>query len=71
MLAALMIVAALPDLVPARWPYADPATLDLLSGTPENCLLLEQRHWSRAFSTEASRRSVVVLGVIRPGGDVS
>ena len=29
------------DLVPARWNWTDPRTLDLLAGTPVNCLLLK------------------------------
>ena len=42
MLFALMLALAAPvDWVPARWNWTDPATLDLLQGTPVNCLLLK------------------------------
>lgn len=69
MLAAMMMVAALGDWVPARWPSNDPATLAHLSGSSVNCLLMEQKHWSGAFATEAAAKNIAVLGVIRPGGD--
>jgi hypothetical protein len=64
---ALLMIAAPGDWVPARWPSNDPASLDLLTGTPVNCLLLEQRLWSGPFSAEAAKRNVAILGVIRSG----
>lgn len=69
MLAAMMLLAGLNDWVPARWISGDPATLQLLEGTPVNCILLEPKHWSSPFSTKAASQNVVVLGVINPGGD--
>ncbi|MBI3683459.1 MAG: hypothetical protein HY235_24050 [Acidobacteria bacterium] len=68
MLAALLLTASLADWVPARWPANDPASLDLLQGTPVNCLLLEQKLWSGAFVKKAREKNVTVLGVLRPGG---
>ena len=41
MLLALIVLAAMPDWVPARWHSTDPKSLELLSGTPINCLLLD------------------------------
>jgi hypothetical protein len=67
MLAAALLVAALADWVPARWPSNDPASLDLLTGTPINCLLLEKQNWSSAFLAKAASQDIAVLGVVRPG----
>ena len=74
MLFALMLAMTVPaDWVPARWNWTDPATLDLLQGTPVNCLLLK---WdpdeAKAISTfveRAAERRVVTLAIIGPGGD--
>ena len=66
MLFALIALAALPDLVPARWISADPASLDLLRETPVNCLLVEQPQWSAAFNTAAAERGITTLAVLRP-----
>ena len=61
------------DWVPARWTWTDPATLDLLTGTPVNCVLVE---WSEdlqdqiaAFSSRAGEKGIASLAVIRPGAD--
>lgn len=67
MLAAVMFVATLADWIPARWPTNDPASLELLTGTPVNCLLLEKQNWSSAFLAKAAAQNVAVLGVVRPG----
>jgi hypothetical protein len=70
MLAAALVVATLANWVPARWATNDPASLDLITGTPVNCLLLEQKLWSSPFSNKASSMNIAVLGVVRPGSDV-
>lgn len=69
MLVALILISALADWVPARWNSSDPKTLELVAGTPVNCLLLEQPHWSKDFAEQASARNVATLGVIRPDND--
>jgi hypothetical protein len=69
-LGAFLALAALPDLVPARWPSADPATLELIRDTPVNCLLIEEPQWSVKFNDAAAERGVATLAVIRPAGDV-
>jgi hypothetical protein len=80
-------------LVPVRWPGgplevarragADPAipSLDLLRGTPINCVLVtwsgpadaaivrEQQRLAGAFAKEAHDRGVAVLGLLRAGSD--
>src|SRR5260370_38780228 len=71
---ALMLAMAVPaDWVPARWTLTDPATLDLLQGTPVNCLLVKwDPSQSKAISTFAERageRRVATLAIIAPGGD--
>src|SRR5690349_5565938 len=71
MLGVLLMIASLTDWVPARWHSSDPASLDLLSGTPVNCLLQEQRYWSGAFSAAAAKRQIAVLGIVRPGPDAT
>jgi len=74
MLLALLVALAAPsDWVPARWKWTEPKTLDLLNGTPINCLLLEWDFDKSAaiapFAAEAGQRGIAVLGVIHPGAD--
>jgi hypothetical protein len=63
-----LLCAAAPkpaDWVPVRWPWTDERSLDLLSGTPVNCLLL--RHPGAAFTAAAQARGMVALAVVTPG----
>src|SRR5262249_58620607 len=69
MLFALLLSVSLADWVPARWISADPKSLDLVKGTPVNCLLLEREQWSGALAERAASLGIVTLGVIRQGGD--
>src|SRR5579859_3858221 len=69
MLAAALLIALYPDWVPARWPSSDAKSLDLITGTPINCLWLERPQWSPEFVGEATRRGIATLGVIRREGD--
>src|SRR4051794_27885333 len=55
------------DWVPVRWPWSDSASLDLLQGTPVNCLLL--REYSTQFVAAANARGLVTLAVLKPGDD--
>jgi len=67
-----LLRAAVPqpaDWVPMRWPWSDPASLELLSGTPINCLLLKTV--GPDFVQAATARGLVTLAVIAPGGDVA
>lgn len=66
LLAILLSAASLADWVPTRWISSNPKSLDLLTDTPINCLLLERDQWSRALVEEAARRNIATLGVIRP-----
>jgi hypothetical protein len=58
MLPALLLVGAA-AWVPARWSSTDPKTLELLRGTPVNCLVVEQA--SPEFAGEAAARGLAVL----------
>lgn len=66
LLAAAVLLAAMPDWVPARWSSNDPKTIDLIAQTPINCVLLEQPQWSEPFALAAARRGIATLGVVRP-----
>jgi hypothetical protein len=69
-LAAAPLVASIPkpaDWVPARWNSTDPKTLDLVAGTPINCLLLKAV--DPAFAAQSRARGIIALAVISPGGD--
>jgi hypothetical protein len=57
------------DWVPARWPWADPQSLELLTGSPVNCLLLRQ--YSTDLIAAAAGRGIVTLAVLQPGGDAA
>src|ERR1035441_9037927 len=57
------------DWVPMRWPWSDAASLELLTGTPINCLLLKTV--VPDFVQAAAARGVVTLAVIAPDGDVA
>lgn len=68
MLLALLLAVNLAECVPARWPSADPASLELLAGSPVNCLLLEPPQWSAGFSEAARKAGITPLGVVREAG---
>jgi len=53
--------------VPMRWPWQDARSLELLAGTPINCLLLEG--YAPELVAAAEKRGLVTLARIAPGGD--
>ncbi|HWB86255.1 MAG TPA: hypothetical protein VG675_19075 [Bryobacteraceae bacterium] len=55
------------DWVPARWPWQGAKSLELLTSSPVNCLLLQS--YSPEFLSAAAARSIVTLAVLSPGGD--
>jgi hypothetical protein len=71
--ALFLMLAAPADWVPARWKSTDPKALELVAGTPVNCLLLEwnadQKAALTGFASAAGERGVATLAVIRPGTD--
>src|SRR5206468_1098218 len=55
--------------VPVRWPWADAKSLELLEGSPVNCLLLKT--YPADLVSAATTRGLVTLAVIAPGGDAA
>src|ERR1035437_5231879 len=51
---------------PVRWPWADTRSLELLAGTPVNCLLLKSP--APQLVAAAKARGVAALAVVTPGG---
>lgn len=64
MLLAFLALAA-SAWVPARWTSTDPSSLELLEGTPINCLLMERV--TPEFAAAARTRNIAVLRVVRAG----
>lgn len=69
LLGSIPVLAAVPPSawVPARWNGANPKTLDLLAGTPINCLLLNS--YTPEFLSRAAARGLVGLAVVKPRGE--
>ena len=61
---ASMLATSLTGCVPARWPSAQPGSLELLTGTPIGCLLLEEAQWTPEFLSAARSRQLAVLAVV-------
>jgi hypothetical protein len=51
--------------VPARWPWSDTKSLELLADSPVNCLLLKT--YNAELVAAAAKRGLVTLAVISPG----
>src|SRR4051812_43392830 len=66
LVAFLWITAA--QWVPARWNSTDPASLDLLAGTPINCLVL--RRAEPAFIKAAAARGIATLAILQDAKEV-
>jgi hypothetical protein len=64
---ALMLVAGLTSLVPARWNSGDPKSLELLQGGPVNCILVDYQNWTPALLQAARQNHIATFGVIHPG----
>jgi hypothetical protein len=63
----LSAAAAPESWVPARWPWPDAQSLDLLDASPVNCLLLQS--WTPDLLAAARKRNLAALALIAPGGD--
>ena len=65
MIQVLLLAALLPakvtDCVPARWTSAEPASLALLTESPINCLLVDERQFSKEFSAAARQKNILVF----------
>src|ERR1035437_9876571 len=67
---ATLLCASAPqpsDWVPARWPWSDAKSLELLADSPINCLLLKT--YSADLVAAAAKRGLVVFAVISASGD--
>jgi hypothetical protein len=66
---AFPLLASVPPAawVPARWSSTNPQSLELLAGTPINCLLLDS--YTPEFAARAAERGVISLAVLKPGAD--
>src|SRR5215471_6233430 len=58
-----------PDWVPARWPFADTRSLELLDRSPVNCLLVSSP--TPEFTAAANARGIVVVTVSGPPDDLA
>ena len=56
-----------PEWVPARWPWSDAKSLELLADNPVNCLLVKT--YSADFVGAAKKQGLVVLAVVSAGED--
>jgi hypothetical protein len=65
MLLAFLLAASVADWVPVRWPSGDVKSLELLQGTPVNCILVEPASWSKEFSATAIKQGLDVLGIVK------
>lgn len=63
MLFAFFLMTAISDWAPVRWISSDPKSLDLLQGTPFNCILVEGAPASAKLAAEARKRGIAVLGI--------
>lgn len=66
MILALLLLAGIPDWVPAHWTSNDPRSLELLQGTGVNCLLLQAGSLNGVFVQAARRREIATVGVVKP-----
>jgi hypothetical protein len=58
-LALLLLSASFANWIPMRWHASKPESLDLLRGTPINCVLLEEQSWTPEFLREAGKGHVI------------
>src|SRR5579859_8122150 len=63
---SLRALASPSEWVPMRWPWSDAASLELLSKSPINTLLLPP---SSPLATAAAARGLNAMLVVRAGGD--
>jgi hypothetical protein len=65
-----LLCASMPqpsDWVPARWPWSDAKSLELLADSPVNCLLLKT--YNADLVAAVAKRGLVTLAVVSPGED--
>ncbi len=70
MLFAMLALAGAASWVPMRWHSSAPQSLELLAGTPVNCILLESQDWKPAFIAAARKHNIALIGLARTAADV-
>ena len=66
----LPLLAAGPrDWVPMRWNWSDAASLELLAGSPVNCLLV--KNYDAGFIAAATKKGIAALALVMPGEDAA
>jgi len=69
MLVFFLLIAATLDLVPMRWNFGELASLELLDGSPVNCLLIERQNWRAELAPAAAARKLKLFGLLRSTED--
>lgn len=64
---SLLLAVQLSTCVPARWPAAGVSTLELLKGSPINCLLVDSGAWKQEFADAAAARGIRVFATKQDG----
>lgn len=62
-----MALPAVENCTPARWRDAAPESLELIRGTPVNCLLAEESAWRKELLDAARGMGLLTLAVVRGG----
>ena len=70
MIPLLLALASLTDWVPMRWHSGDAASLELLNGTPVNCLLLTSDSASAKFIEAARAKNIATLLIAKGNTNV-
>ncbi len=63
----LLAFPAVEDCTPARWRDPAPESLELIRGTPVNCLLVEETAWRKGLLDAAREMGLLTLAVVRGG----
>ncbi len=69
MLPLLLALVSIADWVPMRWPSVEPSSLELVSGTPVNCLLVTVP--SAKFGDAARSKGIVTLLISQDGANAA
>ena len=63
----LLALPAVETCTPARWRDAAPESLELVRGTPVDCLLVEETAWRKELFEAARQMGLLTLAVVRDG----
>lgn len=67
--ALLLMAASAADLAPMRWVSPEPKSLQILDGTPVNCLIAEPAAWTAPVLAEARKRQISVYGSVHDAAE--